>query len=386
MAYLTKTEDRRYNLVRYRIRYRIYFPDGSWVARSRRYETLAAGRVKLELASALEARTRQLQQSPEDIKIWKNESLLTAQEAEHLDLVPAPQRKTLEQAMDEYRATWEVSPEEAQTREGRIKVIQKILGAKTPIVEFNYGHGELLKTKLRERDLKVVTIRQYIQDLKRCFRHQVRLQVLPHNPFVELSAGRVPPAERPKQTRLNNAQVVKVLAEAAKRIQMESGWPVLHGWLLVFLLMLFGTGLRRKEAMLARWEYIDWVNRFLVVPAGNAKDGEERRVGLGRRLFNELWARREGEGFILPQYYPTTVTRAATKHFAACGLPMRLHDARHTYATLLQEDAGARPDQAMQRTGHGDLAMLTRYTHPEVDEVLEDRLGFMQDEERETKH
>ena len=39
MAYLTKTEDRRYQLIRYRVRYRIYFPDGSWVARSRRYET-----------------------------------------------------------------------------------------------------------------------------------------------------------------------------------------------------------------------------------------------------------------------------------------------------------------------------------------------------------
>ena len=386
MAYLGKTEDRRYQLLRYRVRYRIYFPDGSWVARSRRYETLAAGRAKLEAASALESRTRQLQQTPEDIKVWKNEGLVTAQEAQRLDLVPAPQRKTLEQAMREYRATWEVSPGEAQNRDGRIAVIKKILGTKTPIVDLNYGHGELLKTKLRDRKVKVVTIRNYLQDLKRCFRHQVRLQVLPYNPFAELSAGRVPVAERPKRTRLNNDQVASVLEKAAKRLQKETGWPVLHGWLPVFLLMLFGTGLRRKEAMLARWEHVDWENRFLVVPAVNAKDGDERRVGLGRRLFNELSARRQEEGFILPRYYPTTVSRAVIRHFAACGVPMRLHDTRHTYATLLQEDAGARPDQAMQRTGHGDLAMLTRYTHPEVDEVLEDRLGFMRDEDKGTKH
>ena len=288
--------------------------------------------------------------------------------------------------MREYRATWEVSPGEAQNRDGRIAVIKKILGTKTPIVDLNYGHGELLKTKLRDRKVKVVTIRNYLQDLKRCFRHQVRLQVLPYNPFAELSAGRVPVAERPKRTRLNNDQVASVLEKAAKRLQKETGWPVLHGWLPVFLLMLFGTGLRRKEAMLARWEHVDWENRFLVVPAVNAKDGDERRVGLGRRLFNELSARRQEEGFILPRYYPTTVSRAVIRHFAACGVPMRLHDTRHTYATLLQEDAGARPDQAMQRTGHGDLAMLTRYTHPEVDEVLEDRLGFMRDEDKGTKH
>ena len=386
MAYLSKTEDRRYDLIRYRVRYRIYFPDGSWAARSRRYETLAVGRAKLELASALQSRTRQLQQTPDDIKIWKNEGLLTAQETAQLILIPAPQRKTLEQAMEEYKATWEVSPGEAQNREGRIAAIKKILGAKTAIVDLNYGHGELLKTKLRERKVKVVTIRNYLQDLKRCFRHQVRLEVLPYNPLAELSAGRVPAAERPKQTRLNNTQVVSVLGKAAKRVQKETGWPVLHGWLPVFLLMLFGTGLRRKEAMLARWEHVDWEHRFLVVPAENAKDGDERRVGLGRRLFNELSARRQEEGFILPRYYPTTVSRAVIRHFTACGVPMRLHDTRHTYATLLQEDAGARPDQAMQRTGHGDLGMLTRYTHPEVDEVLEDRLGFMRDEEKETKH
>lgn len=155
-------------------------------------------------------------------------------------------------------------------------------------MEFNYGHGELLKTKLREREVKVVTIRKYLQDLKPCFRHQVRLQILAYNPFAELSAGWVPAAERPKQTRLNNSQVVSVLEKATERLQKETGWPVLHGWILVFLLMLFGTGLRRKEAMLARWEHIDWVNRFLVVPAENAKNGDEKRIGLGRRLFNEL--------------------------------------------------------------------------------------------------
>jgi hypothetical protein len=69
----------------------------------------------------------------------------------------------------------------------------------------------------------------------------VRLQILPYNPLTELAAGRVPPGERPKQTRLNNTQVVKVLEEAAKRIQKESGWLVLHGWLPVFLLMLIET-------------------------------------------------------------------------------------------------------------------------------------------------
>ena len=75
------------------------------------------------------------------------------------------------------------------------------------------------------------------------------------------------------------------------------------------------------------------------------------------------------------------------EHFEKCGFKMRLHDTRHPYTTLLQEDAGASHHEAMQRTGHDDMAMLSHYTHSEFGEVLEDRLGFMQnDEEGQTKH
>jgi hypothetical protein len=47
MEYLAKSEDHRDDLLRYRVGYRIDFPDGSWVARSRRYERLEVGGVKL---------------------------------------------------------------------------------------------------------------------------------------------------------------------------------------------------------------------------------------------------------------------------------------------------------------------------------------------------
>ena len=141
--------------------------------------------------------------------------------------------------------------------------------------------------------------------------------------------------------------------------------------------------------MLSRWEHIDWDARSLLVPAESAKDRDERRVGLGGRLFNELWAGRQEKGFILPRYYPGTLTKGITKHFALCGFKMRLHDTRHTHTTLLQEDAGATPHEAMQRTGHDDMAMLSHYTHADFGEVLEDRLGFLQENEEEgekTRH
>ena len=150
--------------------------------------------------------------------------------------------------------------------------------------------------------------------------------------------------------------------------------------------MLFGTGLRRKEALSAEWSWIDWDRRSITVPAAVAKDREEREIGLGGRLYQELWARNQEEGYILPRWYPTTVTKAIRQHFKLCGFDIRLHDTRHTYASLIQLEAGAMPAQAMQRTGHSNLAMLSHYTHTAFSEVLEDRLPFMKPDEEPTKH
>ena len=145
------------------------------------------------MATVLENRTRQLLQTPDEIRVWLHEDLISREDAELLDISPLAAKKTLEEAMEEYRSTWEVSSAEVYTRNLRVRIIEEILGADNPIASLDYGDGERLKIELKARGLKVVTIRKYLQDLKRCFRHQVRLQVLPYNPFTELAVGRVPP-------------------------------------------------------------------------------------------------------------------------------------------------------------------------------------------------
>jgi hypothetical protein len=49
MAYLSKTEDRRYDLTRYRVRYRIYFPDDSWAGRAK--HSMNSVRLRISYAS-----------------------------------------------------------------------------------------------------------------------------------------------------------------------------------------------------------------------------------------------------------------------------------------------------------------------------------------------
>ena len=134
--------------------------------------------------------------------------------------------------------------------------------------------------------------------------------------------------------------------------------------------MLFGLGIRRKEATESRWEYIDWKERSISLPTEITKTRKPRKIGLGTRLYQELLVRKKPQGYILPRFSPRTITRAITAHLRECGIRARLHDVRHTYTTMLQ-DLGVVPHQAMKRTGHSD--------HADLKEVYENRFGFLQE-------
>jgi len=152
--------------------------------------------------------------------------------------------------------------------------------------------------------------------------------------------------------------------------------------------MFFGLGIRRKEAMASRWEMINWQERSITLPAEITKTGKPRKIGLGTRLYMELKRRHKAAPtgsndvpkpeFILPRFAPWSISRAIKKHLQDCGIKARLHDARHTYTTMLQ-DLGVAPHRAMERTGHADMKMLSHYSHANFDEVYEDEFGFMKD-------
>jgi integrase len=61
---------------------------------------------------------------------------------------------------------------------------------------------------------------------------------------------------------------------------------------------------------------------------------------------------------------PDTITRRFNRLVDRAGLPrIRLHDVRHTYATL-SLDAGVEPKVVSDRIGHANMAYtLTIYTH-----------------------
>jgi len=318
------------------------------------------------VAEEIEEKTRYQNYTGADIERWRREGLLSKQDIEALGF--SPRIKTFIQAMEEYRESWDVSLKEEASRESRLKVIASILGEQAPLKALRYSDGLKLRNELKGRGYKTATIQKCIQDLKRCLNLQLANRSIEYNPFATLSGGRVPEHEKPNQKALTDTEVSEIIGKA-------DGSELLGGWLKIFLLMFFGCGLRRSEAMDARWENVNWEERSLLLT--RTKTHTPRKVGLGKLLYYELIMRRKDEGLIFPAFHPDTVSKAIKKHLDKCGIKMRQHDMRHTYATLIQQKAGAKPIEAMARTGHRDMRMLSLYSHGKFDRIFEDELEFM---------
>ena len=368
MAALTKLHNK------YRLRYKIYLPDGTVKERSRLYNSAVEARMKNLLAQSVEALTAQLNYVHDDIVKWSHAGLISAKDREGLHANLPGEGKKLSQAMDEWESTWTVGAGETQTRHGRRKILIKIL-ADPYVRDLTYEHGQDLIAALKKRGCKIATIRKYLQDLKSAINHQVALRYLDYNPFLTLSAGRIPANEKIKHVILTNTQIQDILEKAQKKDQMPRS--DLGGTLYLHLLFFFGTGLRRREAQECKLEYIDWEKRSITIPDHITKTGKSRTIGLGTRLYEELLPRKNQTGYILPRYTPRSVSRAVRKHLHDCGIEARLHDARHTYTSRLQ-DIGVKPHDVMKRTGHTTLSMLSHYSHGDFIEVYEDQFGFLQ--------
>lgn len=316
-------------------------------------------------SAELEEKTKRGTYTHRDIEKWRREGFLNALDVKRLGF--SAELKTLGMAIEEYQHSWDVSAKEAESREARLRVIGSIMDTSIPLKNIAYADGLRLQTELRARRYKVATIQKYTQDLKRLINLQVATRAIPFNPFASLKGGRVPQAEKIKHVTLTDRQV-RLCIDSAE------GSTLLGGWLQILLLLAFGGGLRRGEILSTKWERIDWEERSLMV---SGKGGKERKIGLGQRLFYNLLRRQEKEGYLFPRYVPWSLSRAFRQHLESLGIRMRLHDARHTYTSLLQERAGVQPIDAMARTGHADMRMLSHYSHGRFGKVFEDSFDFM---------
>jgi integrase len=131
------------------------------------------------------------------------------------------------------------------------------------------------------------------------------------------------------------------------------------------------TAMRRGELLSLRWEYVDLQERTVFLPM--TKNGCSRHVPLSSaavQILERLPRAISGEVFPLT---PNAVKQAFNRARADAGLDdLHLHDLRHEGASRLSERLNVL--ELASLTGHRDLRMLQRYTHPRASELAK-KLG-----------
>jgi integrase len=133
------------------------------------------------------------------------------------------------------------------------------------------------------------------------------------------------------------------------------------------IMLLLLTGARRNEVTHARWDYLDWEKRTLLVPV--AKSGKPRTIALNGAAITLLRSipRLDFNPYILPS--PVTGEPSPSLFFpwqrirTRAGLPdLRLHDLRHSFASFLVNN-GVSLYVVQGLLGHANTKYTQRYAH-----------------------
>ncbi len=233
-------------------------------------------------------------------------------------------------------------------------------------------HGRIRKEqKEKNPGMSATYVRGLHTMLHGCLNRAVKERLIPRNPCDDCI---VPKAQKAEMKILPQESIGDYLREAERR-----------GVLPMFFLELC-TGLRKGELVALRWEDLDPEKRTLrvdkqavSVPGGGVKvtrpktETSIRTLSVSQevvRLLVQEHEKHPENPYMFPSpvtggmYYPDTINSLHEKILKGAGLPhVRLHDMRHTAATLmLQNGVDVRTLSAM--LGHYDAGFTLRtYTH-----------------------
>jgi integrase len=225
-----------------------------------------------------------------------------------------------------------------------------------------------------EGGLSPASVRRIHATLHRALRDAVRWGYLPDNPADRCDPPRVRAGGFVEMKTWDASQLRRFLATVTND-------PLYPLWLLLAM-----TGMRRGEALGLRWMDVDLGRaqlsvRQTLVPVGGRVVFSQPKTARGRRVLaldditvaalRDLrnQSRRESETLVFlhemgEHLNPSEVSRRFRRLVTRSGLPrIRLHDLRHTHATLALE-AGIHPKIVSERLGHATVSLtLDVYSH-----------------------
>lgn len=138
----------------------------------------------------------------------------------------------------------------------------------------------------------------------------------------------------------------------------------------LLLMFLLSTGARKASAKNAKWDEIDFANRMWRIPATNSKSKKVVMVPLND---SAIWVLEQlhtegAKGYIFVHertgkpYTAIEKTWYEVRRLAGLGTEVRIHDLRHTYASLLVT-SGRSLYEVQKILAHSDPKITMRYAH-----------------------
>jgi integrase len=263
------------------------------------------------------------------------------------------------------------------------------LGAKR-LEDFGPDDIVALAKELRESGYSAWTVETTLTPLKTLFRHAVRRDVLVGSPFHKLERSELPSPWTTDQRVLSTAEIARLLAACPPRYRTLIATAIF-------------TGLRQSELLALRWEHIDpdagivrvrtaldrnrrhvplktrAARRDVILVASLAEDLEATRAQIRySRETDYVFPSSVGTPLIWRNCSPRGLAPAAEK--ASVG-PLRWHDLRHTFASILIANGAnvlfvsrqlghCSPDTTLQVYGHlWEVAEQAERTRNALDDV-----------------
>lgn len=180
-------------------------------------------------------------------------------------------------------------------------------------------------------------------------------QVIERNPCQGIAKLR---EARARERFLNNEEISALYQAMAK----EKNTVAVSA--IQFLLL---TGLRRNEALKARWDQVDLDRQLMHLP--DTKSGKPRNVVLSAQAVALLanLPSRHSSGWLFPGRFEgrplDNLDKCLQRLLQSAGLAaMRVHDLRHTHASILANN-GVSLFVIQRSLGHSSPLMSQRYSH-----------------------
>ena len=220
-------------------------------------------------------------------------------------------------------------------------------------------------TSIGKQDLSTYNIRICISAI---FQHAVERDLLPLNPARNLGKSFAMKHERQPIVVLTADEVAVLLQTAIQQSPKD----------YLFYFIAFRTGLRLGELLALRWSDIDLVAGKICISRSftygrftTPKSHKIRYVDISTGLSECLKAHcPANDSFVFKQEIASGLRRRFYKLLSIAGLSrMRLHDIRHTFASLLLS-SGAPIDYVRRQLGHSSIVTtVDLYGHQLANEL-----------------